>query len=78
MNKNDPQIQDIKSLLQEMKIAQNEQQAEAMLNDTQHSESIYQFIEQRGGVNEVKRAYRQESTRPPKQPMKRSAPTVGY
>ena len=77
-NKNDPQMQDIKSLLQDMKIAQNEQQAEAMLNDPQQSESIYQFIEQRGGVNEVKRAYRQESTRPSRQPMKQSAPPVGY
>ena len=50
-----------------MNIANSEQEAEKMLNDPKQSESIYNFINQRGGINEVKRAYRKESMRPPRQ-----------
>lgn len=73
---NDPHMQDIKTLLQDMKIATSDKQAEEMLNDPQQSEGIYQFIEQRGGLNEVKRAYRNESIRPTRQPAKQPPPPV--
>ncbi len=46
-------VQLIKNLLQDLQIAKSYEHAEEILSDPRQSETIYQFIEQRGGINEV-------------------------
>merc|ERR1712227_1147364 len=47
-------VQLIKNLLQDLQIAKSYEHAEEILSDPRQSETIYQFIEQRGGINEIK------------------------
>lgn len=73
-----PEMADIKSLLKDMRIAKSDEDAEAMLSDPRQSEGIYQFIEQRGGLNEVKRKLRSESIRPHRAPKQPAPPPVNF